>query len=124
MRARFCLTMIFLSVISPTYGAEGRLVLDVRVKLHHSTQWTQVFETSEGWHCATEHNPLFPLESKPRSFSIFNQAARPEKSREPCPESFKASLQENSKENIWTGCLSDEKISAFLRALGRECGRL
>jgi hypothetical protein len=120
MQLRIALTILFLSVISPTYGAEPELILDVRLKLHHGAQWTQVYKSREGWHCATEHNPLFPLEGAPTSFALFAGGKNHDPS---CTDRFSASLQKNGKETLWTGCRSDEKIAAFLRALGRECGR-
>jgi hypothetical protein len=89
-------------------------VLSVDVKLHHSRQWTKVYEENDGWYCATENNPRYPLTGKP----VFLAMVKNENTYSvTCRETFTARMEKK----VWKGCKAD--AASFLRVLGKECGR-
>jgi hypothetical protein len=97
-----------------------RPVLEVEVEQHHSRQWTKVYNSNQGWYCATEHNPMFPLKGKPASISFFQES---EEEGRHCEGSYLARLEQKGKKKTWQGCVSNPAPAKFLRELGRECGR-
>jgi len=118
MKAPIYLFTLLFFLISPAWAIEA--ILEVHVQLHHSRQWTKVYEGKNGWHCETEHNPMFPLAGKPRFLSQFKGMKENNSS---CKERFSAVLRAKDKTQRWTACLPDEGVSQFRKALGRECGR-
>ena len=108
-------------LISATCAAAGnpKPVLEVEVRLHHSVQWTRVYASKEGWYCATEHNPMYPLERRPKSLDRMRESVESIKN---CRETFSARLQEGKSERKWSGC-RDVEAKTFLNELGKDCGR-
>jgi hypothetical protein len=110
--------ILFASFISsaPCFGAEEQPVLDVAVKLHHSVQWTRIFNGSDGWYCSTENNKNYPLREKPKALALVRDKQESKKS---CRETFTAKTNDGK---TWSGCRTGDAVK-FLRVLGRECGR-
>src|SRR5205823_5285601 len=82
-------------------------------------QWTRVFEGKDGWYCATENNPMFPLEGRPKTLALVRDSKEPKKG---CRETFTVKLNDGKGEKTWSGCRNKE-AKAFLATLGKECGR-
>lgn len=117
---RLTAALLFLLITSsfrPVQAAEGKLALEVRVEIHHEQQWTKVFEGKDGWYCATEHNPMYPLERKPASLELFKSGESLEKN---CRGIFMA---KTLGKKPWSGCTNESSARDFLKALSKECGR-
>ncbi len=115
------LPYLFFLFSSPSLAAPSPM-LEIQVKLHYSTQFTKIFSGKDGWYCATEHNPMFPLVAKPKFLELFRE--KKEKPQKGCRDTFQASLNlENKKSKIWSGCTKESDAADFLKAVGHECGR-
>jgi hypothetical protein len=95
-------------------------VLEVSVQLHHSRQWTKVYDGQDGWYCATEHNPMYPLAAKPGFLALVKSQDTPKGT---CRENLSARLNEGKDARTWLACLSDQDAAKFKRALDKTCGR-
>jgi hypothetical protein len=111
--------IVSLLTIAP---AQAGTSLEVKVVHEYSENRTHLRQTGKKWICDTELQKGIELKGEAESPKLF-QPAKQKPGLDCRSRFFALSTSGSGKKKKWEGCSDDPAVSAFLKALNKECGR-